>query len=219
MKIIDKNDCYVSKEDLLYLFDQDECMPLSLQQGLRDALVNDKDYIRVIEDKGLEYIYTSNIPSFENLAKLKISELRKQIVNIILEDTLNDNQGDSLSLSEIIKERKNREYIIKQLKEMIAFKKRKSQVIYPDVPYPYIPSIKNDEYISSISYNLDRVVIYNLDGSRVEKVDDVEFCNESFKLLSQDTSEDIDLDMTFDGNYFVMKNKNKKKKLLRKIVD
>ena len=210
MQIIDRNDCYVSKDDLMHLFDNDECMPLSLQLGLRDALINDKDYVKISEEKGIEYLYQSNVPSFESLAKLKISDLRKRIANIVIEDFIKDNKGESLPLNEIIKERKNREYIISQLKEMIAFKKRMSSLTYPDVPYPYITSITDGEHIASVSYNLDRVVVYNIDGSKVENMDDVEFCNESFKLLTQDLETDDDLDMKYDGNYFVIKNKQKK---------
>jgi hypothetical protein len=209
MQIIDRNDCYVSKDDLMHLFDNDERMPLSLQLGLKDALVNNKDYVKITEDKGLEYIYTSDIPTFESMAKLKISALRKRLVSVVLEGMMNDYEGTSLTLNEIIKEKRNREYIIKQIKEMIAFKKRMSTMVYPDIPYPYITSITDGEFVASPSYNLDRIVIYNLDGSKVEDIEDVEFCNESFKLLTHDLDPNSELDMKYDGNYFVVKNAQK----------
>ena len=218
MKIIDKNDCYVSKDDLFHLFDNDDCMPLSLQQSLRDAIIFDKDYVKITEDRALEYVYTSNIPSFENLAKLKISELKRQIMDITIEEMISDSYGESLSVKEIIRERRNMEYLIKQLKEMIAFKKKYSSISYPDVPYPYMTGITNGYYNASISYNFNTVVIYNLDGSRVEDVDDIEFCKESFKLLTHDVDNEEDLDMKFDGNYFIVKNKARKLKR-RRIVD
>lgn len=217
MQIIDKNDCYVSRDDLLHLFDNDELMPLSLQMGLRDALVNDKDYVKIEEEKGLEYVFTSNVPTFENLVKLKISELRMKMIGIIMEAALEDNHGESLSLNEIIRQRKNREYIIKQIKEMIAFKKRMPIRTYPDIPYPYVTGITNGDYIASSSYNQDRVVIYNLDGSKVSEVEDVDFCTEAFRLFTQENEGSEDLSMKYDGNYFVVKNKQKN--LRRTIVD
>ena len=217
MQIIDKNDYYVSRDDLLHLFDNDEYMPLSLQLGLRDAIINDKDYIKIEEDRGLEYIYTSNIPSFDSLVKLKISDLRMRMARITMEALLEDNKGESLSLNEIIREKKNREYLIKQLKEMIAFKKRRPLYTYPDVPYPYVTGITDGELVASQSYNPDRVVIYNLDGSKLTDTDDIEFCTQSFRLFSREEELSDSLDMKYDGNYFVVKNKQRE--LKRRIVD
>lgn len=214
MQIIDKNDCYVSKDDLLHLFDNDECMPISLQQSLRDALVNGKDYIKIDDYLAEEYIYSSDIPSFENLLKLEIGQLRSKIIDIIIEDSFNDNDGYSLSLNEIIKQKRNREYMINQLKEMIAFKKKKIEILYPDIPKPHSGLVANGELIAQLSYNEDRVVIYNRDGSKVENVDDVEFCNSAFRLLTRNFNVDSELDMNYDGNYFVLKKKEKK--LIRK---
>ena len=216
MQIIDKNDCYVSRDDLIHLYDNDECMPLSLQLGLRDAIINEKDFVKIEEEKGLEYIYTSNIPSFDNLVKLKISELRRQIFDIVLEEALKDNHGENLSLDEIIREKRNREYMIRQLKEMIAFKKKCSKLQYPDIPYPYITGVTNGCYNASLSYNFDSVIIYNLDGSKVTDVSDIDFCEESFKLLTHDIDQGDNLDMKYDGNYFVVKNRERK--LRRKII-
>ena len=217
MKIIDKNDCYVSKDDLLHLFDNDECMPISLQQSLRDALVNGKDYIKIDDYLAEEYIYSSNIPSFDSLAKLSINELRKEILKIIIDDTFNDYEEEGLSLNELIRIKNNREYMLKQLKEMIAFKKGKSEITYPDIPYPYLEQITSGDYTARLSYNPDRIIIYNINGQKVENVDDIKFCLSAYKSLTRDLDSE-DLDMKYDGNYFVVKNKEKK--LVRnRIVD
>jgi hypothetical protein len=218
MQIIDKNDCYVSKDDLLYLFDNDECMPLSLQIELRSALINNSDYVKVNDEIGLEYIYNSSVPTFNDLSKLKIAELKRRIHAIIIEDMIRDNEGENLPLNEVIREKRNRQYMIKQLKEMIAFKKKKPKVLYPDIPYPYLMGITNGNYNACSSYNLDRVIIYNIDGSIVSDVDDIEFCKSSFRLLTYNTNPDDELDMNFDGNYFVVKSKQKNLKRKR-IVD
>lgn len=216
MQIINKKDCYVSKDDLIHLYDQDETMPLSLQLGLRDALVNDKDYIKITEDKGLEYIYTSDIPSFENLRKLKIKELRNKINQIILDDMLNDNKGRDLSLEEILLEKKNREYMIRQLKEMIAFKKRISKIKYPNIPLPNEIQISNGLLNAALSYNLNSIVIYNLNGSKVENINDIEFCKNAFKQLVQKENDDLNLEMKYEDNYLVVKNKPIIRRLLKR---
>ena len=100
---------------------------------------------------------------------------------------------------------------------MIAFKKKMPLYTYPDIPYPYMAGITNGKLVASPSYNQDRVVIYNLDGSKVEDVSDIEFCTESFRLFTQQDEASLSLDMKYDGNYFVIKNKQRQ--LNRRIVD
>ena len=120
-------------------------------------------------------------------------------------------------LDEMILERRNREYLLKQLKEMVLFKKRMSKLEYPNVPNPNYINVTNGELTACNSLNYDRVVVFNINGTPVSNEEDVEFCKVAYQLLMHDNEEvdDIDLEITSEGNNLVIKN-TKQRYLRRK---
>ena len=221
MKIIYNHDLYVQKEDLIYLYNNNNnfYMPFYLQALLKDAIVNGKDFVKVTDNNSIEYVYISNIPSFDELIRLKPKELLSRIhaLELDYEDTLRIEEF--LSVGEIINEKRNKEYFMNQYREIMRFHAEASKLEYPDVPYPYMISVTNGKYNAQVTYNMDRIVIYNADGTKATDVDDYDFIDHSFKELTHNfkKEEDIDLDMEFNGDYFIVKNKQKcvKRRLTR----
>ena len=211
MKIISNNECYIQKDDLDYLINNNEIIPKEVF-NFTDTLYG--DFIKIENESAKKYILDSSIPSFEELNSYNIKKLEHILFKIKLL-VLDDYDGQKMSdeeLAQVILEEKNRKYMLKQIIEMIKYKKGKPSNYYPDIPNPNMLSVTNGCLIASNSINFGNVVIYNIDGSRVENTEDVEFCNIAYKLLMHDYINDtnVDLETLYDGNYLVLKNKNLK---------
>ena len=218
MRIVDKNSCYVQKDDLMYLYETDKYMPTTLLAYLRSALVNKQDFIKVEDVMGLEYLFTSEIPTFDELIKLRPEELNSRIYELLENKELTEEEMEELSLKEIINEQKRRAYLLGQYSEIRRFKEEWTSLEYPDIPFPYMIAVTNGDYNAQVTYNLDRIVVYNEDGTTAKYCEDKEFCEHSFKELTHHFKgeQDINLEMGFNGEYFVVKNKNSNhKRLLR----
>ena len=208
MKIISNSECFVQKSDIEYIIENEKDIPFEVYKELNRF---EKDeYIKIDNPKSLEFILKSNIPEFSELYNLELSKLEQFVLKLKIEvlDSDDLSEDEIKEIDEILKERKNREYILKQLKQIIDLKKKNPQINYPNIPNPNIESISNGTLNASVSLNPDEVVIYNLDGSKVENSKDNEFINVAYKLLMKDEIKNIDeIDLTTDiyDNYLVVK--------------
>ncbi len=222
MKIINDKDCYVQREDIEYIIDNSESVPSELFFELNMSILSDNDFIKIENPVAKRFILQSKIPSFDELNNYSISKLEE----IIMKIKLSIFDSDDLTSEEIedinamILERRNREYLLRQIKEMVAFKKRQSKLIYPNIPNPSYITLTNGVLNAAHSMNYGKVLIYNLNGSLVSSEEDKEFCEVAYQLLMHDyeEGEDINLSMENEGKYLVLENinyKHLKKKYLK----
>ena len=215
MQIISNNECYVQKVDLIHL-NQLGLLPSKLKELLTQT---DKDFIKIEDKKLIDFIINSDIPSYKELMLYDVNTLEKMIRKIkgsILDDIYDEESCEQMErLNEQIIKRKTREYLISQITEIINHKLHKSTLRYPDIPDPSKFTFKTDELCASITLNEDKVVIYNVDGSRVYDPEDKAFCEIAFKLLTCNylDEDNLELNMGFDGNYFVVEELNPKKNI------
>lgn len=223
MKIINNNECYVQRDDIEYLVDNNRDVPNELFLELNMSILDDHDFIRIKNPVAKRYILQSDIPSFDELNSMSLNRLEDFIFKIKISIFDSDDELTSKELeeiNEIIRERRNREYILNQLKEIVAFKKRMSKLEYPNIPNPNIPSISNGICNASPSLNYDKVVVYNLNGSEINSKEDLEFCEVACKLLMHDymDTESLSINTFMDGKYLVVENLTYKR-LRRKFYD
>ena len=212
MKIISGNDCYVQRSDLEYLIDNTSKVSSDLYREYKLSVLSDEDFIKIENPIVKKLIISSEIPSFDELNSLSINKLEELVfkIKIAIFDSFDDELTDDeiKEIDEMIKERKNREYILKQLKEIIKYKQRRSNLKYPDVPNNKYEYITDGVYNASISINFDKVLIYSADGSRITNPEDIEFCKVAYNLLMHDNILDsnINLEMIENNKYIVLNN-------------
>ena len=205
MKIISNKECYVQRDDIEYLIENDRNIPSELFFELSMSIINDNDFVKIQNPIALQYILQSNIPSFEELNALDKSKLDEMLfkLKMCIFDCCDESEEENLD--EIIRERRNLEYIIKQLKEIIAYKKGTSKLNYPNIPNPNSQSIEIDNYIANKSLNMDTIVIYDIDGKELSATEDIEMCKMAYKVLYE-TDEDISIHTFMEGKYLVVEN-------------
>lgn len=211
MKVINNEDCYVQRDDLEYIIDNNKDVPNELFSELNMSILDENDFIKIKNPVAKRYILQSNIPTFDELNSLSLSKLEDIIFKIKLsifdsEDELTSKELEEIN--EIIRERRNREYLLKQLKEIVAFKKRNSKLIYPNIPNPNMPGVSNGIYNACPSLNYDKVVIYNLNGNEINEQEDIEFCEIAYKMLMHDYMDvdNVNVNTFVDGKYLVVEN-------------
>ncbi len=221
MRIISNNECYVQKSDLEYIVENEKNIPNEIYNDL-SRFQNDKEYLKIDNQKSLECVLNTNIIDFSLISNYDVSKLEKEIIKLkllILDEFDSDmSYEEEEDINKIIQERKNREYILKQLKEMIEYKSLQSKINYPNIPNPNYESITNDNMCASRSINPNEIVVYNLDGSRVVDEDNKEFIEISYKLLLHDELDSkkiLELTTYNDGKYLVVKNNLEK--VLKKV--
>lgn len=211
MRIISNGECYVQKEDLEYIISNEKSIPSSIYRELRNAIVDDLSFIKIEDKEALECVLNSNILDFEELNNKPLSTLEAfeyKIKAAILDSCEDTNQMSKDELEALELERKNREYILNQIRQIVEYKKRKSKIVYPSVPNPCVDGIDNGIMSANISLNFSEVVIYNLDGSLI-KDEDREFFETSYRLLMHDYlpyDEELNLVTNVNGRYITLNN-------------
>ena len=223
MKIINNNDCYIQRDDIEYLVDNNRDIPNELFLELNMSVFDDHDFIKIQNPIAKRYVLQSNIPTFDELNEKSLDTLEDIIFKIKLAIFDSDDELTSKEIeeiNEIIRERRNREYWLKQIKEIVAFKKRVSKLEYPNIPNPNMCPLSDGKYNATISLNSDKVIIYNLNGSEVKEGEDLEFCETAYKLLMHDYMdvESIGIKTFVDGKYLVVEGINNKR-IRKRFID
>lgn len=214
MKIINNNECYVQREDIEYILDNSNNVPSELFFELNMSIIGDRDFIKIENPVSLRFILQSQIPTFDELNSYSTNKLEEFIIKLKLSIFDSDDELTSEELKDIDKmilERRNREYLLRQLKEMVAFKKRTSKLTYPNIPNPNYSCVTNGILNAYNSMNPDKIVVYSIDGGSVSE-EDMAFCETAYQLLMHDyeDTEEISLNIINEGKYLVIENNNQK---------
>lgn len=212
MKIINDKDCYVQREDIEYIIDNSKSVPSELLFELNMSILGEKDFIKIENPIAKRFILKSPIPSFDELSSYSISKLEEMIMKIKLSifdsDDLIDEEIDDINA--IILERRNREYLLRQIKEILSFKRKTTKLIYPNIPNPNYISLTDGDLVASHSLNFGKILVYSTNGNIVDGENNREFLDVAYQLLMHDfdSVEDINLTMNIDGKYLVLENIN-----------
>jgi len=196
MKIITNSECYIQVYDVEHLYNTESDMDFDLYSKMlenRKENYNLNEYVRVDDLRAIEYILANNnIVSFEELHSKSIMQLKRMqiIINAAIIDDCEKTREQNNNQNNIDEHKRrltNYEYLLKQIKDMIRYKKRsKKQVKFPDAPNPTSTIVTNGDLKATMALNLDEVVIYNADGSRVNSDIDKDFCKTAYAILMRD---------------------------------
>ena len=212
MKIISNNECYIQREDLDYLMDNNRDIPNELFKAFEN---NNDDFVKIENKIAFEYVLNSDIVSFNDLENLSLKKLNRELFKLkSLFDDFDSRDVTEEEVKQALLEEKNRRYIIKQLLEIIKYKRGQSELSYPDVPKPNTLGVTNGRTNASLSLNFGNVVIYNMDGSRVDEEENKEFCEVAYRMLMHDYIQDENIDI----NYFCSNNKIILKRKIKELV-
>ena len=119
----------------------------------------------------------------------------------MLKKSLNDLE----SKIEEYKRKRNREYIISQIREMITLKKHNSTINYPMIINPYSNQINGGTLRAGHTLDYNKVIIKDINGNPITE-NDIPFCKVAFKMLMHDefgelNDEDIKLTFSDDGTF------------------
>lgn len=216
MKIINNNDCYVQREDIEYIANHVPEVDNGIKMELQTIICKPHEFIKIENPKVAEFIKsTPLIPLFELLYILPydalerlLLELKIELQDIDLEEAIYSSESDRIVYrEERNNRRKNKQYLINQLTEMIEYKKGKSKVDYPNVPNPCLEGIKSEGFIANLSIKYGNVLIYKEDGTTISLKDNPEFSQIAYKLYMHDTyvddidSVEIEQKLSKDGKY------------------
>lgn len=223
MKIINNNDCYVQGEDIEYIANHIPGVDNGIKMELQKIVCKPQEFIKIDNPKVAEYIKnTPLIPLFELLYILPFDtlerlllELKIELQDIDLEEAVYSSKSDRIVYREKRNNRrKNKQYLINQLIEMIEYKKGKSKVEYPNVPNPCLEGIKSEGLIANLSIKYGNVLISKENGSSISLKDNPEFYEVAYKLYMHDTytdgidSVEIEQELSKDGKYVSVKGIN-----------
>lgn len=180
MKIISNGEVYIQDIDLERLLRSDKTFPLSMYydtKGTMGYVRSPKEFIKIENERTKKFIKRTHlIPDFKTLNYYTIEELERQIRNLKreLDDTLGYEDTErpltAESKIETYKRKRDIDYMISQLREMIAYKKGKSLLIYPCVPNPGHRVFKIGELNATLSINNEDIICYPKEGKTLDDI-------------------------------------------------
>ena len=195
MKIISNGELYVKRSDIEFLSHYDENFPFELAL---DHLLNEQDnkYIRIINQRQIDYLLSQSdvldFNVFQNKRPENIKLMMLKIKMKLYEESESDTEKMTpeefkASQIEAYKNRMRIEYLISQLKEVLAYKKGLNRDIYPDIPNPLYTGVTNGEITSGISIKHGNIVFYKENGEEITREDiDNEFYNHAVNIGKRD---------------------------------
>lgn len=195
MKIISNGELYVKRSDIEFLSHYDENFPFELAL---DHLLNEQDnkYIRIINQRQIDYLLSQSdvldFNVFQNKRPENIKLMMLKIKMKLYEESESDTEKMTpeefkASQIEAYKNRMRIEYLISQLKEVLAYKKGLNRDIYPDIPNPLYTGVTNGEITSGISIKHGNIVFYKENGEEITREDiDNEFYNHAVNIVKRD---------------------------------
>lgn len=225
MKIISNNECYIQGHDLEHLIYNDTQFPVSMYMDIsRKRHNSDLSKYYKIEDKAqIEYLMNNGlVADFSELNAYNETGLKKLIEFFKKElyyETTKSEEYDSSTVSCLIntfRKRRQLEYMIFQIKEMLKLKKNISDIEYPNIPNPCDKPITNGILKACRSIIPGNVLIYNEDNSSLVGDIDYDFCEIAFDMLKLDYKNSLDEDIKVkcakfsdDMKYYIMGYKTK----------
>lgn len=205
MKIISNGELYVKRSDIEFLSHYDENFPFELAL---DHLLNEQDnkYIRIINQRQIEYLLSQSDVLDFNLFQCRRPEDIKLMILKIKMKLYEESESDTEKMTpeefrasqiEAYKNRIRIEYLISQLKEVLAYKKGLNREIYPDIPNPTYTGVTNGEITSGISIKHGNIVFYKENGEEITREDiDDEFYNHAVNIVKRDIRKQNENDET-----------------------
>lgn len=194
MKIISNGELYVKRSDIEFLSHYDSTFPLDLAlEHLIDMQEN--KYIRITNQNQIDYLLSqSDVLDFNLFQCRKPEDIKLMMLKIKMKlyDESDKEEGMTpeefrASQIEAYKNRMRIEYLISQLREVLAYKKGLNRDIYPDVPNPLYTGVTNGEITSGISIKHGNIVFYKENGEEITREDiDDEFYNHAIDIVKKD---------------------------------
>lgn len=191
MKIISNKECYVQGYDLENIINNEH---ISFENRFCAAnLLNDKnlnEYVNIKDKDLLEFILSNDdildFSVYNNYSLGKLTGLSLKLWIDIMNIDEYDNSEDSIDSILYREDKKKKEYLLSQIKQIIAYKKKESKCNFPNIPNPCTIPLSCGNLCASRSLDFDNVLIYNLDGTPISGEEDKEFCNIAYQLLMHD---------------------------------
>ena len=230
----------MKRNDIEFLSHYDSTFPLDLAlEHLMD--IQENKYIRITNQNQIDYLLSQSDVLDFNLFQCRRPEDIKLMMLKIKMKLYEESESSTEKMTpeefrasqiEAYKNRMRIEYLISQLKEILAYKKGLNRDIYPDIPNPLYTGVTNGEITSGISIKHGNIVFYKENGEEITKEEiDPSFYNTAVTIIESDLRyENPEDDKEFverqseDGKYLVLEsrtidhtnNKSKTRKLLNK---
>lgn len=220
MKIISNDDVYIQGNDLEQLLQNDKTFPLDMYYASTKGMPHVKSltkFIKIEGEKAKKFIRKSTIiPDFGDLYTYSIEELEKMIERLKKEEwdmiCSDDTLGRPQTAEERIegyKSKKKIDYLLAQIREMVAYKRGKSMLDYPNIPNPGHRIFEIGELKATLSLQDDKIICYPEKGKTLDDIPSLAFevAIENLKADMRDYSDDLVYDIdsrrTEDGRYFI----------------
>ena len=220
MKIISNDDVYIQGCDLEQLLKNDGAFSLDMYYASTNGMPHVRSltkFIKIEGEKAKKLIKRSTIiPDFGDLYTYTIEELEQIIERlkkeewdiICSDDTLGRHQTAEERI-ESYKRKKNVEYLLMQVREMVAYKKGKSMLDYPNIPNPGHRVFEIGELKATLSLQDDKIICYPEKGKTLDDIPSLAFevaiedLKADMRNYSDDLVYDIDSRRTEDGRYLI----------------
>lgn len=221
MKIISNNECYIQGYDLEHLIYNDSQFPVEMYMDMSNGKGHLSDlgkFYKVTDKSQIEYLINNGIVAdFEELERYNETGLKKLITffkNELYDEYAKCDSSVESSASfaiDTFQKRRQIEYMIFQIKEMLKLKNNTSDIEFPNIPNPCeLPLVNGDIKVSkSIIPNV--VLAYNKDNKPLTDDIDYKFCDLAFEILNSDYSELCDYEerekfkeFSSDMKYYIM---------------
>lgn len=205
MKIISNGELYVKRSDIEFLSHYDSTFPLDLAlEHLMD--IQENKYIRITNQNQIDYLLSqSDVLDFNLFQCRRPEDIKLMILKIKMklyeesESSTEKMTPEEFRASQIeaYKNKMRIEYLISQLKEILAYKKGLNSDIYPDIPNPLYTGVTNGEITSGISIKHGNIVFYKENGEEITREDiDNEFYNHAVNIVKRDIRKQNENDET-----------------------
>lgn len=243
MKIISNDEVYIQGNDLERLLQNDKTFPLDMYYASTKGMSHVKSLTKFIRIEGehiKEYIKNSTlIPDFTELytctieeLEQRIKELKKEEWDIIYGEDELDRPQTAEERIENYRRKKNIDYLLLQIREIIAYKQGKSMLKYPNIPNPGHRVFEIGELKATLSLQDNKIICYPTEGKTLDEIPSLAFevAIDDLKYDMRDYSEEAEFDIertrTEDNKYEItsferveeLKNKNKISRKLKKNV-
>ena len=220
MKIISNDDVYIQGCDLEQLLKNEGAFSLDMYYAYTNGMPHVRSltkFIKIEGEKAKKLIKRSTIiPDFGDLYTYTIEELEQIIERlkkeewdiICSDDTLGRHQTAEERI-EGYKRKKNVEYLLTQVREMVAYKKGKSMLDYPNIPNPGHRVFEIGELKATLSLQDDKIICYPEKGKTLDDIPSLAFevaiedLKADMRNYSDDLVYDIDSIRTEDGRYLI----------------
>lgn len=229
MLIINNSEYFINKQDIKWLIYMNYDLSTNLYIKLCEMLNTMKgNYIKIRDEEVLQYIFRNNtINLFEDYYNMTIFELNSLVVKLQSEILDLNCEDDIKILSKYRKEKKYKQYLLREITEIIERKKKLSNKELPNIiDVTFKPIIKGN-LCATRALDYKKVLIYDVNGRRIYNMDE-DFCKVAYKIIMLESSDapysgEVSCKLSDDNKYIIVeqlenkevKNKEKPLKLSR----